>query len=110
MANPHIPQGDVLPFPVGQAASERADEIEECLNDIGSIITLLHETVEGDRFLSARAWLAVELERNFNMLDNRLSRSRIAGEKSGACSCLFEGGHHGHHSPVPCRRRVAAIH
>lgn len=66
----------VIPFPGTDAeahVAERNDHIETCLNNIGAIVTLLHETVEGDRFMSARAWLAEELDKNFGALDSHLS-------------------------------------
>ncbi len=74
----HKPQAKVILLPTASEAAlaereQRGEAIETCLNNIGAIITLLHETVEGDRFLSARAWLAEELDKNFGALDSQLS-------------------------------------
>lgn len=74
----HKPQAKIILLPTASEdvlakRQERGEAIETCLNNIGAIITLLHETVEGDRFLSARAWLAEELDKNFGTLDSHLS-------------------------------------
>jgi len=61
----------VIPFP--GIANEHAEQIETAMNNMGSIITLLHETVEGERFLACRTWLAEELDKNFGKLDAALN-------------------------------------
>jgi hypothetical protein len=79
MANTDFPQSTIISFPgaAGDQAAlaereERQAAIEICLNNVGAIVTLLEETVEGDRFVSARAWLVEQLEKNFVALDHHL--------------------------------------
>jgi primosomal protein N'' len=64
---------NIVRFPADQAAVDRAGEIEDCMNNIAAIVTLLHETVEGERFMNGRAWLADQLDNNFGALDAHLS-------------------------------------
>lgn len=78
MATMLKPQAQIIMLPSANEAlleqrEARQEAIETCLNNIGAIVTLLHETVEGDRFMSARAWLAEELDKNFGALDRQLS-------------------------------------
>lgn len=51
--------------PKGQA-------IEDHLNKMASIVTLLHETVEGDRLLCARSYLVNEMAHNLRALKKLL--------------------------------------
>lgn len=66
----------VIPFP-GQPKDDNsvftALQIETAMNNLGSIITLLQQTVEGERFAAARAYLTEELDSNFGVLDQLLS-------------------------------------
>jgi primosomal protein N'' len=56
------PIGSVIDnHPNGQA-------IEDHLNKMASIVTLLHETVEGDRLLCARSYLVDEMAANLRAL------------------------------------------
>ena len=64
----------VIPFRApAPTQDDSADQAETCMNNIGSIITLLHETVEGERFLACRAYLVEELDKNFGSLDAALN-------------------------------------
>jgi hypothetical protein len=78
MATMQKPQAQIIMLPSANEAlleqrEARQEAIETCLNNIGAIVTLLHETVEGERFMSARAWLAEQLDKNFGVLDRQLS-------------------------------------
>ena len=73
----HKPQAKIILMPAPSEAAlaerrERNDQIETAMNAIGAIIPLLHETVEGNRFLLSRVWLAEELDRNYAVLNGLL--------------------------------------
>ena len=64
----------IIPFPGAANDSAIASlQIETTMNNIGSIITLLQQTAEGERFVAARTYLTEELDSNFGVLDQLLS-------------------------------------
>jgi hypothetical protein len=65
-------KSNIIRLPASDAAIERAGRIEDCMNNMAAIITLLHETVEGDRFCHSRAWLTEQLDKTFGALDAHL--------------------------------------
>jgi hypothetical protein len=50
----------------------KAQAIEDHLNKMAAIVTLLHETVEGDRLLCARSYLVGEMANNLRALNKLL--------------------------------------
>ena len=48
------------------------EAIEDHLNKMASIVTLMHETVEGDRLLCARSYLVDEMAANLRALKKLL--------------------------------------
>lgn len=50
----------------------KGEAIEDQLNKMAAIITLLHETVEGDRLLCARSYLVGEMGSNLRTLKKLL--------------------------------------
>jgi hypothetical protein len=71
--------------PLNEAANDRREQtgsvidnhpkgqvIEDHLSKMDSIVTLLHETVEGDRLLCARSYLVDEMAANLRALKKLL--------------------------------------
>jgi hypothetical protein len=56
-----MPQENIVIFP--KPAEDRAFDIEECMAEMGNIITLMRLTIDGNQNFCARGYLVREIEK-----------------------------------------------